>query len=75
LGYEDNKFINAYNRSIGFTNEEAINSNLVSNVVMNLMNTQAVWIGKLSKLRLELNEFASKRSDLQGIVRDRVAKD
>ena len=71
LGYADNKFIDAYNRSIGFTNEEAINSNLVSNVVMNLMNTQAVWIGKLSKLRLELNEFASKRSELHGIVRDK----
>ena len=69
LGYPPMRFIEAYNLNTGFSNEEAINSNLVANVVVNLMQTQSAWTGKIGILRTKLNEFISKRADLQGIVR------
>ena len=69
LGYPPMRFTEAYNRNTGFSNEEAINSNLVANVIVNLMQTQAAWTGKIGILRTKLNELISKRADLQGIVR------
>src|SRR5215207_3830363 len=69
LSYPPMKFTEAYNRNIGFSNEEAINSNLVANVIVNMMQTQAAWTGKIGMLRTKLNEFVSQRMDLQGIVR------
>jgi hypothetical protein len=69
LGYLPMKFSAAYNRNIGFSNEEAINSNLVANVIVNMMETQAAWTGKIGMLRTKLNEFIFHRADLQGIAR------
>jgi hypothetical protein len=71
LGYPAMRFIEAYNRNIGLSNEEAINSNLVANVIINLMETQAAWTGKIGTLRAKLNEFISQRTDLQGLARTR----
>jgi hypothetical protein len=68
LGYPSMRFIEAYNRNIGFSNEEAINSNLVANVIVNMMETQAAWTGKMGMLRTKLNEFISQRADLHGIA-------
>jgi hypothetical protein len=69
LGYPPMRFVEAYNRNIGFSNEEAINSNLVANVIVNMMETQAAWTGKIGMLRTKLNDFISHRADMQWIVR------
>ena len=69
LGYPPMRFSEAYSRNIGLSNEEAINSNLVANVIVNMMQTQAAWTGKIGILRTKLNEFVSQRADLQGIAR------
>jgi hypothetical protein len=69
LGYPPMRFSEAYSRNIGLSNEEAINSNLVANVIVNILQTQAAWTGKIGMLRTKLNEFISQRVDLQGIVR------
>ena len=74
LGYAPMRFTTAYNLNIGFSNEEAINSNLVANVMVNFMDYQAVWTGKLSKLRLALNEFALSQPELQTTVRENWPK-
>ena len=71
LGYPPMKFTEAYNRNIGFSNEEAINSNLVASVIVNMMKTQAAWAGKIGMLRTKLNEVVSQKIDLQEIVRDK----
>jgi hypothetical protein len=69
LGYPEMRFTDAYNRNTGFSNEEAINSNLVANVIVNIMQTQAAWTGKIGMLRTKLSEFISQRADLQAIAR------
>ena len=40
LGYEEGKFTEAYNRNIGFTNEEAIESSPTATGISALMTTQ-----------------------------------
>ena len=69
LGYPEMRFTEAYSRNIGLSNEEAINSNLLANEIVNMMETQAAWTGKIGMFRTKLNEFISQRADLQGIAR------
>jgi hypothetical protein len=68
LGYQEGKFTEAYNRNIGFTNEEAVDANPVATAVRILTSTQAIWSGKAEDLRLKLNDMISNRRELQGML-------
>ena len=46
LGYPEGRFNDAYNRNIGFTNDEVVDANPVATAIRILMATQAVWSGK-----------------------------
>lgn len=71
LGYSDGKFTEAYNRNIGFTNEEAVDANSVATAVRILMSTQAIWSGKNEDLRLKLNDMVSNKRELNGMLYSR----
>jgi hypothetical protein len=68
LGYPNGKFTEAYNRNIGFTNEEAVDANPVATAIRVLMTTQAVWSGKAEDLRLKLNDMVSHKRELSGMI-------
>jgi len=67
LGYEEGKFTEAYNRNIGFTNEEAIESSPTATAITILMTTQPTWAGKAEDLRIRLNELVSQKNELSGL--------
>ncbi|MGA9841452.1 MAG: hypothetical protein WBQ25_03985, partial [Nitrososphaeraceae archaeon] len=69
LGYKDNEFTEAYNRNIGFTNQEAIESSPVATVIIAMMEKQPIWSGKAEKLRVELNKVIASREELSGLMR------
>ena len=71
LGYPDGKFTEAYNKNIGFTNEEAVGASPVATAINALMNTRATWRGKAHELLLKLNETISVRAELVGISKDK----
>ena len=71
LGYEEGKFTDAYNRNIGFTNEEAIDSNPIATAITNLMTTQPTWTGKAEDLRIKLDELVSQKKELSGLTRSK----
>ena len=68
LGYPNGKFTEAYNRNIGFRNEEAVDANPVATAIRVLMTTQAVWSGKAEDLRLKLNDMVSHKRELSGMI-------
>ncbi len=68
LGYDEGKFTEAYNRNIGFTNEEAIEANPIPTAVTALLTSQTTWSGKAEELRVTLNELISQRKELSGLV-------
>ena len=68
LGYKEGKFTEAYNRNIGFTNEEAIDSNPTATAITILMTTQPTWAGKAEDLRIKLNELVSQKKELFGLT-------
>ena len=67
LGYPEGRFTDAYNRNIGFTNDEVVDANPVATAIRILMTTQAVWSGKTEELRIKLNDLVSHRRDLAGM--------
>jgi hypothetical protein len=67
LGYAEGKFTQAYNRNIGFTNEEAIESSPAATAITILMTTQPIWAGKAEDLRIRLNELVSQKKELYGL--------
>jgi hypothetical protein len=71
LGYEEGRFTEAYNRNIGFTNEEAIESSPTATAITILMITQPTWAGKAEELRITLNELVSQKKDLSGLNHSR----
>jgi hypothetical protein len=68
LEYKEGKFTEAYNRNIGFTNEEAIDSNPTATAITILMTTQPTWAGKAEDLRIKLNELESQKKELFGLT-------
>jgi hypothetical protein len=68
VGYPNGKFTDAYNRNIGFTNEEAIDANPIATAIRILMTTQAVWSGKSEDLRLKLNDMVYHKRELSGMI-------
>ena len=49
LDYKDNEFTEAYNRNIGFTNQEAIDSSSTATVIIAMMDKQPVWSSRSKK--------------------------
>ena len=68
LGYPEGKFTETYNNNIGFTNEEAIESNPIATAIINLMNINPTWIGKASDLKITLDELVSSKKDLASMM-------
>lgn len=68
LGYPDGKFIVAYSRNIGITNEEVIDSNLVATAITLLMNKQKVCAGKAGELLALFNDLSTKNREIQNVV-------
>jgi hypothetical protein len=71
LGNPDGLFTDAYNRNIGQTNDEVINSNLVATAINLLMNKQKILAGKAGELLANFNELASKDREIQNLVNNR----
>jgi hypothetical protein len=68
LGYPEGIFIKTYNDNIGFTNKEAIESNPVATAIINLMDKQAMWIGKAKDLKLKLDELVASDKSLSSMM-------
>lgn len=68
LGYEDNQFIQAYNRNISNMNEEAVEVSTVATAIIELMSQIPVWKGKADALRVKLNEVVVAKKELSSIV-------
>ena len=68
LGYKDGEFTDAYNRNIGFTNEQAIEASPIATAIIELMDHNAVWTGKASGLKVALNDLIASRRELQSMV-------
>ena len=68
LGYKDGEFTDAYNRNIGFTNEQAIEASPVATAIIELMDQSAVWTGKASGLKVALNDLIASRRELASMV-------
>jgi hypothetical protein len=71
LGYPEGQFIEAYNRNIGQTNEEVVNSNLVATAIVFVLNKQMVLAGKAGELNAYFNDLASKNAEIGNLVRNR----
>jgi hypothetical protein len=63
LGYEPGKFTETYNRNIGFTNEEAIESSPVATALIELMDSIPVWTGKASGLKIQLSDLIESKRE------------
>ena len=68
LGYPEGRFTEAYNRNIGYTNEEVIDANLVATAIRILMSKQRVCTGKAGELLAKFNDLASKNNEIRNIV-------
>jgi hypothetical protein len=68
LGYKDGQFTDVYNRNIGFTNEQAIESSPTATAIIALMDQNAVWSGKTSALKIALNDLIASRRELASMV-------
>jgi len=68
LGYKPGEFTEAYNRNIGFTNQEAIDSSPVATAIIAMMNKQPSWTGRAEKLRVELNKLVMDTEELKGLM-------
>jgi hypothetical protein len=68
LGYPEGKFTETYNRNIGFTNEEAIESSPVATAVIEMMNHNPVWTGKADGLKVALSDVIESKRELASMV-------
>jgi hypothetical protein len=68
LGYKDNEFTEAYNRNIGFTNEQAIEASPVATAIIELMDQTALWTGKASGLKVALNDLVASKRELSSMI-------
>jgi hypothetical protein len=68
LGYKDGEFTEAYNRNIGFTNEQAIEASPIATALIELMDQRAVWSGKASGLMVDLNDLVASKRELSSII-------
>jgi hypothetical protein len=60
LGYGDNVFINAYSRSVGAMNQEAIEAHILGPPILALMDGSEEWVGTPTELHSKLEELAEK---------------
>ena len=75
LGHPEVQFIEAYNRNIGQTNEEVINSNLVATAIILVLNRQMILAGKAGELLAQFNDLASNNAEIGNLVRNRWCPD
>jgi hypothetical protein len=68
LGYDDNQFIQAFNRNNSNMNEEAVEVSTVATAIIELMAQTPVWKGKADALRVKLNEVVKAKKELSTIV-------
>jgi hypothetical protein len=68
IGCKAGEFTAAYNRNIGFTNEQAIEASPVATAIIELMEQNAVWTGKASGLKVALNDLIASRRELASMV-------
>jgi hypothetical protein len=67
LGYPENKFTETYNRNIGFTNQEAIESSPVATALIELMGSIPVWTGKATGLKIQLSDLIESKREFVGM--------
>ena len=58
MGYDDNRFLNAYYKNIQLQVDEAIAANLVSNAIIKFMEDKNEWSGTATELLTGLQEAA-----------------
>ncbi len=60
MGYDDNRFLNAYYKNIQLQVDEAIAANLVSNAIIKFMEDKSEWTGTATELLTGLQEAATE---------------
>jgi hypothetical protein len=60
MGYDDNRFLNAYYKNIQLQVDEAIAANLVSNAIIKFMEDKNEWTGTATELLTGLQEAATE---------------
>jgi hypothetical protein len=60
MGYDDNRFLNAYYKNIELQVDEAIAANLVSNAIIKFMEDKNEWAGTATELLTGLQEAAAQ---------------
>ena len=60
MGYNDNKFLKAYDKNIELQVKEAIAADLVSNTIIKLMESKPEWMGTATQLLADLEQAATE---------------